>query len=386
MTTSKKTLLITLDFPPLTGGVAEYYLNRVKKMDSDEIVILAPVVIPAKAGIQELFSGSRVMARDDIKIYRRKFLLAWIYPHWLPIIKHIYYIAKKENITELWAGQVLPVGTAVWLVSKILRLPYKITCHGNDLLRAKTHPRKFKLAKRILKDARTVEANTVFTKNILIDDFKVPAEKIEIIYPENTLRREMVDEKKVGELRQKYNLSNKKVLLTVARLVESKGIDTILKIMPRLWQEISNLVYVIVGDGSQFPELLRMSSELLRIPPPNPLLIKEGSFPVILPFIRGGGPMEHRTGGVIFVGSVPHEELINYYALANAFILTPHKTGVDTESFGTVYLEAAEFGLPIIAGDVGGAREALVNYSKAIFVDSENEEEIAKEIKRVISS
>jgi glycosyltransferase involved in cell wall biosynthesis len=96
--------------------------------------------------------------------------------------------------------------------------------------------------------------------------------------------------------------------------------------------------------------------------------------------------MEHRTGGVIFVGSVPHDDLPNYYALADAFILTPHKTGVDTESFGVVYLEAVEFGLPIIAGDVGGAREALANYNKTFFVDSENEEEIAEEIKRVISN
>jgi len=58
-------------------------------------------------------------------------------PRWLPLIWHIYQTAKKEKITELWAGQILPVGAAVWLVSKILHLPYRVTLHGNDLLRAK---------------------------------------------------------------------------------------------------------------------------------------------------------------------------------------------------------------------------------------------------------
>jgi phosphatidylinositol alpha-1,6-mannosyltransferase len=244
-----------------------------------------------------------------------------------------------------------------------------------------------------------VEANTAFTKNILMNDFNVPAEKIEIVYPENTLRRAMVDEKKVRELRQKYNLGGKKVLLTVARLVKSKGIDTVINTLSEIWKEVPNLVYLIVGDGPYFPELVRMSSELLRILPPNPppdfattkslragLLIKEGSFPVILPFISGGGPMEHRTEGVIFVGNVLHEDLPNYYALADAFILTPHQTGIDTESFGLVYLEAAEFGLPIIAGDVGGAREALANYDKTILVDSENEKEISNKVLEVLKA
>jgi phosphatidylinositol alpha-1,6-mannosyltransferase len=96
--------------------------------------------------------------------------------------------------------------------------------------------------------------------------------------------------------------------------------------------------------------------------------------------------MEHRTEGVIFVGNVLHEDLPNYYALADAFILTPHQTGIDTESFGLVYLEAAEFGLPIIAGDVGGAREALANYDKTILVDSENEKEISNKVLEVLKA
>ncbi len=347
MTIAKKTLLITLDFPPLQGGIAEYYLNRVKKMDTGKIVVLVD-------GFETCPSGRRVgNLKFDIgaKIFFKKFLRPYIYPHWLPLIKHIYFITKKEKIEELWAGQVLPVGTAVWLVSKILHLPYIVTCHGNDLLRAKVQTRKWKLAKKILASAELVEANTEFTKNILINDFNVPAEKIEVVYPENTLRRDMVDEKKVAELREKHNLTGKKVLLTVARLVESKGIDTVISALPEIWKSVPNLVYLIVGEGE---DKLRLTNI-----------------------------MDKR---VIFTGAVPHNELPTYYTLADAFILTPHKTGIDTESFGLVYLEAAEFGLPIIAGDVGGAREALSNYNKAVFVDSENKEKIVEEIKIVISN
>jgi phosphatidylinositol alpha-1,6-mannosyltransferase len=347
---NEKTLLITLDFPPLVGGVAEYYFNRVKKMNPEEVVVLADG--------NDLEIGG--------KIYRRKFFSPLIWPHWLPLLWHIYKITKKENIKELWVGQILPVGTAVWLVSKILHLPYKITCHGNDLLRAKNNPRKFKLAKKILKNARLVEANTEFTKNILVKDFNIPVEKIEIIYPENTLCREMVDEKKVGELRQKYNLNGKKVLLTVARLVESKGIDTVIRILPKAFESIPNLIYIIVGSGIDEQILVN---------------IKKESLSAIAAGLTAAATADKQ---IIFVGNVLHDDLPNYYALANVFILTPHKTGIDTESFGVVYLEAAEFGLPIIAGDVGGAREALANYDKSFFVDSENKKEIANKIVEIL--
>jgi phosphatidylinositol alpha-1,6-mannosyltransferase len=375
MTTSQKTLLITLDFPPLTGGVAEYYFNRVKKMNEKEIVVLADDLRdPSASRLPSASLGINFC-------YRKRFLRSYTYPHWLPIIKHIYYIAKKEKVKMLWVGQVLPVGTAVWFASKILRLPYKITCHGNDLLRAKNNKRKFCIAKKILKDAELVEANTKFTKDILINDFNVLENKIEIVYPENTLRKEMVDEKKVDELRQKYNLDNKKVLLTVARIVESKGIDTIIRVLPKVLESIPNLVYIIVGDGGYKSRLINIAPSPYGVYPP---LAESGRGEVIA------------NKKVIFVGSVAHYDLPNYYALADAFILTPHSSyppinkgrkkegSFDTESFGIVYLEAKEFDLPIIAGDVGGAREALANYGKGFFVDSENGVEISNKIIEVI--
>jgi len=269
-------------------------------------------------------------------------------------------------------------------------LSFFVTCHGNDLLRSKSVERKYKLAKKILRDAEFVEANTEFTKNILIKDFDVPEEKIKVVYPVNTLKKEMVDEVKVGKLREKYNLAGKKILLTVARLVESKGIDLVIKALSKVWQEIPELVYLVVGEGNFNNQLLVISDQV------NP-----------------------EKNKIIFTGAVPHNDLSNFYALADAFILTPHsKVGTparpsgggfkpvqDTESFGIVYLEAMEFGLPIIAGDVGGVREIFLSPSfqggvlrqakhcrsgvvnnNFILVNSENIDEIAEKIKNIFKN
>jgi len=363
-----KTLLVTTDFPPLLGGIANYYFNRVEKIPSDEIIVL----MNKSEDCEDVKLNS--------KIYFKKFFIKYFWPHWIILILHIYKIIKKEKINRIWVGQILPVGTAVWIVCKILNLfnkkiSYFVTCHGNDLLRAKSNFRKYKLAKKILNQAEFIEANTEFTKNILIKDFNVLENKIKIIYPECTLKKESVDKNKVEELKKKYNLipsaRDKKTLLTVSRLVESKGIDQVIKSLPKVWEQIPNLVYLIVGDGPEKENLKKISP----------------------PIFKGG------LGGVnkniIFTGAVPHSELANYYALADAFILTPKslpifkgeiKRGLinDTESFGIVYLEAKEFNLPIIAGKVGGASEITKNYDKMVLVDTENLQEIENAIKKAL--
>ena len=345
-----KTLLVTLDFPPLIGGVANYYFNRVNKMQSDEIVVLMN-----KTANQQLPIAS-------YRLYYKNFFTKLIWPHWLPLIWRIYFLAKKEKIGRLWAGQILPVGTATAIASRFLKLPYFVTCHGNDLLRAKQQPRKYKLAKKILRQAEFIEANTKFTKNILVKDFGINKNKIKIVYPECSLSKDMADKGKVEELRKKYHLQGKKVLLAVARLVKSKGIENVLKALPKVWQEFPNLVYMVVGGGAEYSRLLAISDQV-----------------------------DKKKGRIIFIGSLPPDELPNYYALADVFILIPHKSSpfhqkkgqeelVDTESFGIVYLEAKEFGLPIIAGDAGGVREIAEKYDKMALVDSEDIEGISRSI------
>lgn len=336
-----KTLLVTLDFPPLLGGISNYYYNRVKKIPAGQVVVLM----------------NRVQGFEDVKfknIYFKKFFIKYFWPHWVLLFWHVWRTVKKEGIEKVWIGQVLPVGTVVYFLSKILKFKYFVTCHGNDLLRAKKNKRKFKLAKKILDNAEFIEANTEFTKNVLTKDFGTKDERIKIIYPESVLNRKMADEKMIESIKSKYSLFNNKILLTVARLVESKGIDQIIKALDIVNDK--NIKYLIIGDG-QYRSALKKA-----IPS---LLLRDN---------------------VIFIGSVAHQELPNYYALADAFILTPRKNSAgDTESFGVVYLEAKEFGLPIIASDVGGIKEALKNYNNFTLVDSENINQIADNIIKVLA-
>ena len=345
-----KTLLVTIDFPPLTGGIAHYYLNRVQKMPREKIVILMNKV--KKSETQNV--------QTQKKIYYKNFFIKSIWPHWLPCIWHIWRIVKKEKIERIWVGQVLPVGTATWLVVKLLnildpgfrrddkKLKFFVTCHGNDILLAQNSSRKFKLASKILKNAEFIEANTKFVQDILISDYKIDAAKIKVIYPECNLDKNMINPNRVEELKKLYNLTDKKVLLTVARLVKGKGIDKVIQALPLVLEKIPNLTYLIVGDGSEKENLKNVGTGL------------------------------DLSDRIIFAGNVFHSDLPNFYALANAFILTP----TDTESFGIVYLEAQEFGLPIIAGRSGGVEE--IKYNQMHLVNSQDIKEIAEKIIQIL--
>jgi phosphatidylinositol alpha-1,6-mannosyltransferase len=89
--------------------------------------------------------------------------------------------------------------------------------------------------------------------------------------------------------------------------------------------------------------------------------------------IVGGGPYENDlhalalsrgvADSVRFTGAVPWEELPAHYGAGDVFAM-PCRTrrgGLDVEGLGIVYLEASATGLPVVAGDSGGAPDAVLN-------------------------
>jgi phosphatidyl-myo-inositol dimannoside synthase len=108
--------------------------------------------------------------------------------------------------------------------------------------------------------------------------------------------------------------------------------------------------------------------------------------------IVGGGPYEkdlrklaNETGvaqSVRFTGSVPWEELPAHYGAGDVFAM-PCRTrrgGLDVEGLGIVYLEASATGLPVVAGDSGGAPDAVLEGETGWVVRGGSAEESAERI------
>lgn len=331
----KKTLLVTIDFPPAVGGVATYWKQVAESFPVEKLVVLT---IPGES------------INDSDQVIRKSLFFAFLWPKWMRGIWHIWKTYKKYNCEQILIGQVLPVGSMVYFLNKVKKIPFIVQVYGMDLLQAKRSPRKERLAKRILHQADSIIANSNYVAD-LVSEFCHTKKQVVTVYPVPASFPKPTDQTKKA-LREEYGLQKKTVVLTVGRLVERKGHDKVLGAMMHVWQSHQDVVYVIVGDGPMKKKLQKMA--------------------------------EPHKPKVIFTGKVSEKEKNAWLNIADIFIMPARESKEDVEGFGIVYLEAGAQGVPVIAGDLSGPREAVLHQKTGLLVDPEDIDDIAKALLRLI--
>jgi phosphatidylinositol alpha-1,6-mannosyltransferase len=145
-------------------------------------------------------------------------------------------------------------------------------------------------------------------------------------------------------------------LLTVARLEDDyKGHDVVLEALTTVSERVPDVRWVVIGDGSLRPRLEQLAADY--------------------------GVREH----VCFLGDVSDEERDHWYRSAHVFVM-PSRLPPDGggEGFGIVYLEAAAHGLPVVAGNVAGARDAVVHGETGLLVDPTDHLAVAAAVTRLL--
>ena len=146
------------------------------------------------------------------------------------------------------------------------------------------------------------------------------------------------------------------MLLSVARLVPRKGIDTVLQALPQLLAQSPDLQYWIVGNGPARVSLGRQAQELGLIQ------------------------------AVRFMDKVSDSELPEIYRRATIFVLparADYHAG-SVEGFGIVYLEASASGLPVVAARSGGAAEAVIENETGLLVPPDDPAALGQALQRLL--
>jgi phosphatidylinositol alpha-1,6-mannosyltransferase len=132
-------------------------------------------------------------------------------------------------------------------------------------------------------------------------------------------------------VRARLGLAGRPVVVCVSRLVPRKGQDTLIRALPAVRRRVPDAALLLVGGGPDRARLARLA--------------------------RHAGVGRH----VVFTGSVPTAELPAYYAAGDVYAMPcrTRRAGLDVEGLGIVYLEASAAGLPVVAGDSGGAPDAV---------------------------
>lgn len=339
----KKLLIATIEFPPQRGGIANYLAGLAGGLAQDKVAVLS-----LRHGGEKNFDG-----RQPYRIYRKKLFFKIFWPKWLPIVWHLWRVARREKAEAILAGQILPVGTAAYLLNKIFVLPYFVSCHGMDVLTAALSPHKKKLMNKILAQAAGVVANSEFTKKELTK-LGVPENKISIIYP-CPEGEEGIDQEKLLEIKNRLGLADKKIILTVGRLVARKGHNRVVEALPMILKRVPQAIYVIIGDG---PERENLKLQIANLKLDNEILL---------------------------LGEVSEAKKTAFYQLCDVFVMVPRQIGPDVEGFGTVYLEANQYGKPVVASRSGGVAEAVADGVTGLLVEPENKDQIAEAVIKILA-
>jgi phosphatidylinositol alpha-1,6-mannosyltransferase len=315
-----KWTLLTLEYPPHVGGVARY---------------LADLVYSAKGELDVIVCSEQKFWRSHVPY--------GTWPRWWPMVKAIRSLSDQSGVI---VSHVLPVGTAAYLAHLWGGPQYVVILHGTDI-RQLTNPWKRWLARRICRSAVRVCVNSQSTANEL--RARLGIEHATVIYPRVSIPDSVLSR---VEARRRLGISfEKRLTLSIARLVPRKGIDRTIEALAS-FQETERPLYIVMGNGEDVGRLQALATQM--------------------------------GVAVTWFSSSSDEEKWLWLAAADVFVLPGRDEGGDIEGFGIVYLEAAAAGIPSIAGNSGGAPEAVLHEKTGLVVDGTSVADITLALRRLL--
>ena len=317
-----KILLVTLEYKPFNGGVAEYYSAIFDNWPSKNIFVLT--------------GKTEKIEKESSRIIRRN-LISFIFS-WLSSFFWIAREIREKKIDHIVVGHILPLGTVVWLLSYVFNFKYSVILHGMDYSYSQKKARKKKLVSRILSRSTNIICANSYLKTIILKDYSELKEKISVVNPGVTAKEQGGFFKKSNKI---FNL------FFIGRLVKRKGVDRTI--------EAINLI-----DNNKYPNINFL--------------------------IAGAGPDEDYLKNlsndtrIKFIGKISDEEKWKYMRESDIFVMPSRDINGDFEGFGIVYLEANLMETAVIATDSGGVSDAVENNVGGILLEDDNPETIKNAI------
>ncbi|WP_338695746.1 glycosyltransferase family 4 protein [Streptomyces sp. Q6] len=340
-----KTLLVTNDFPPRPGGIQAFLHNMALRLDPERLVVYASTWKRSQEGIE---ATAAFDAEQPFTVVRDRTTMLLPTPR---VTRRAVGLLREHGCTSVWFGAAAPLG----LMGSALRgagaTNLVATTHGHEAGWAQL-PASRQLLRRIGESTDTITYLGEYTRSRIAAALTPAAAGRMVQLPPGVDEKTFHPDSGGAAVRARLGLSERPVVVCVSRLVPRKGQDTLILAMPRILASVPDAVLLIVGGGPYEKELRKLAAET--------------------------GVAE----SVRFTGAVPWEELPAHYGAGDVFAM-PCRTrrgGLDVEGLGIVYLEASATGLPVVAGDSGGAPDAVLDGETGWVVRGGSAEESADRI------
>lgn len=341
-----RTLLVTNDFPPRPGGIQSYLSALTSRLPADQLVVYAPAWASATASHREFDAAA------PYEVIRHPTSLMLPTPD---VARRAKQIMRARGCETVWFGAAAPLA----LLGPGLRGA------GAERIVASTHghevgwsmlPGARQALRRIGESADAVTFVSKYTRGRFATAFG-PLAGLEYLPSGVDSERFRPDDAARTAIRRRHGLGERPTVVCVSRLVPRKGQDMLVRSLPALRARVPGTTLLLVGGGPYRGRLESLAAEL--------------------------GVAEH----VVFTGSVPSAELPAHYAAGDVFAM-PARTrgrGIDVEGLGIVYLEASASGLPVVAGDSGGAPETVLDEVTGHVVDGRDVAQLTDTLAAVLA-
>ena len=326
--------IVTHTFLPHVGGIERVVYEQSKRLlqrNYEPIVVTNRIETPKNYVVD----GINVQCYESLNTGFRLGI-----PYSIPTVTSLETFLKAVKSSKIVHAHGHPYLTSL-IAAKLAKRyskPFVLTQHNtfieyDSIFDNIERLNDLAVGKETLKEADKIIAVSNATKDYVLSLGAKP-EKVKVLHNGVDLVRFRPLAGKREEMRRKLGISqNSIVVLTVRRLVYKNGIDTLIESANIAVKKNPKIVFLVVGKG---PDLNKVQMKI------NQLGI-ENNFR--------------------FTGFVKDEDLPFYYNAADFFVL-PSKSG---EGLPLVALEAMACGLPVIATNVGGISEILMeDYGKLV--------------------
>jgi phosphatidylinositol alpha-1,6-mannosyltransferase len=329
----KTIVILSEDFPPQTGGIAQWAAGVAQSLH----ILGHRVIVITRLWKEhpEHAPGTYGFTLRYVYGNHWKRLRTW---YWRRAVKRLY----AEGIRpDLLIATTWNAGRGVLSTARRHGTRTVVAVMGLEVTRRMNAFKKW-WCRQTLRRTDAIVAISAFSKARVIRTHGIPGNKITVLPcgVDTSCFRPGIDS---SALCERLGLHNRNVLLTLARIVERKGQDLVIRALPAIIRKVPNVTYCIAGDprGDHAQTLKTLVAEL--------------------------GLESH----VRFAGYVEPAELPAFYNLCDAYIMPSREiaSSGDTEGFGITFLEANACEKPVIGGNSGGVVDAIVDGETGLLVD-----------------
>ena len=336
---SKPLLFVTNDFGPRAGGIETFVIGLIQRRSFGQTIVYTSAQADSEKYDADWLSqyGVRVI-RDPSKIL-------------LPTPRvgvAVGKLVKSEGIEKVAFGAAAPLGLLSPALKRAGVKKIVALTHGHEVWWARVFPFSL-LIRRIGANVDVLTYIGDFTRIAISKALNTKSQKamVKIAPGIDVDHFQPVDS---SALRASLGLTEKKVIVSVGRLVHRKGQDHLIASMPHILKSVPDAHLMIVGQGPYRSELEKLVEK----------------FQV--------------SDSVSFIGRIQYDQLPAYICVGDLFAMPSRSRlmGLEVEGLGIVYLEASACGLPVLAGNSGGAPDAVLNTITGVVVDGTDDSQIAE--------